>query len=331
MSFAGILNGCRISNKMICCRPMKNFAAIVLCASLTAATVWAEEAETPARRPFCWSLKAPGAGSNSFLLGSIHVAKPGIYPLAATVEDAFSASDVVAVEADPERIKSSRLMAMMLGRAMNVTGRELREVLSDDAYQRLVDYTDESILKIETLEKFEPWYVAQRITMLEMQKLGFKPEYGIEMHFLKKARDKKTIVELEGIENQIEFLDSFSPEEQSLMLEYALLDLENMEDLVDEMMGAWKAGDPVKLKELLHGFLQDADGLADAYKRLFTDRNAKMADKIEGYLKSGKSHFIVVGAGHVVGNDGLIEILRGKEVIVTQLPRTEPSAASAGR
>jgi hypothetical protein len=317
---------------MICLHAMNYCAAIVLCTSLTAASVWAEDdAESPTSRPFCWSLKAPGKASESFLLGSIHVAKPDIYPLAATVEDAFSASDVVAVEADPEGVKSPKVIGMMLGRAMNITGKGLKDVLSEDAYQRLVAYADEAKLKIETLDKFDPWYVAQMITTLEMQKLGFDAANGIEIHFLHKARETKTIVELEGVEYQINFLDAFTPEEQSLMLEYTLLDLENIGDLVDEMMAAWKAGDPLKLKELLYGYLHDVDGLEKAYKRLFSDRNRKMADKIEAYLHTGKSHFIIVGAGHVVGNDGLIELLRAKDVSVIQLPQIQPVAADASR
>jgi len=322
-----ILNGCRISNKMICWRAVKILVSIVFCAALAIDGVSAEEGQNPSSRPFCWSLKAPGEVSESFLLGSIHVARPGIYPLAVTIEDAFSAADVVVVEADPEGMTSPKRVGTMLGRAMNVTGNRLKDVLSADAYDRLVSYAKEAKLKIETLDKFDPWYVAQMITMLEMQKLGFKAENGIEMHFLRKARGDKAIVELEGVEYQVDFLDSFTAEEQSLMLEYTLLDLENIEGLVDEMMGAWKAGNPVKLKELLHGYLEEVDGLADAYKRLFTDRNRTMAEKIEEFVGSGKSYFVIVGAGHVVGEDGLIELLRAKNIAVTQLPQSEPSAA----
>ena len=77
------------------------------------------------------------------------------------------------------------------------------------------------------------------------------------------------------------------------------------------------------MEKLLHGYLEDVEGLEDVYRKLFTARNRKMAEKIEVYMTSGKSHFVVVGAGHVVGDDGIIALLRGKGIEVSQLAADE--------
>ncbi len=320
---AHILDSCITSHKMISCGMMKLRACLLFLAAMVAWNAAAEQEKPLSKRPFCWVMKSPGESIESYLLGSIHVAKPEIYPLPASVEDAFLASEVIVVEADPQESQSPRLREMLIGRAMNVSGAKLEDVLSEDAYGRLVSYAKKANLKMPMLNRFKPWYVAQMITVIEMQKLGFKAEHGIEVYFLGRARGKMPMVELEGAEYQLEFLNSFSLAEQSLMLEYALLDLENIGSLVDDMMAAWLEGSPLRLEKLLHGYLEDVEGLEGVYRKLFTARNRKMAEKIEVYMTSGKRHFVVVGAGHVVGDDGIIALLRGKGIEVSQLAADE--------
>lgn len=271
-------------------------------------------------KPFVWEVRS--ATSTSYLMGSLHAAKPDIYPLHPAVYEAFDAVPVLVVEADVDAVSPAKITGMVLGRALNLSGRSLSDRLSADGLEALAGVAGNHGLSVGDLSRFEPWYVAQLITVLELTKLGIDPEQGIEKHLLRRGRDTKEILELEGLEAQLNFLDGFSDREQDLMLQYTLRDLDNIGSLMDEISGAWKAGDPEQLDTLLNGYLKDSEGLEEVFEKLFTERNHTMAAKIREYLATNRNHFIIVGAGHLVGEKGLLQSLAHDGFQVRQLEPT---------
>lgn len=290
-----------------------------------AAMVWTGQAvaeEEPGEgKPFVWELRSET--SSSYLMGSLHAAKPDIYPLHPAVYEAYDSVPVVVVEADVDKVNPARLAGMVLGRALNTSGKSLSERLSPEGLQALNGVARKHGFSLEYMSRFEPWYVAQLVTVMEMVQLGIDPEQGIERHLLRRGRDGKEVLELEGLETQLDFLAGFSEREQDLMLQYTLRDLDNIGSLMDEIAGAWKSGDPARLDTLLNGYLDDSEGLEEVFERLFTERNRTMAEKIRGYLATDRDYFIVVGAGHLVGEDGLLKTLAAEGF---QLRQVEPVA-----
>ncbi len=89
-----------------------------------------------------------------------------------------------------------------------------------------------------------------------------------------------------------------------------------------KMVEDWEKGDAKALDQLVRKAARDNPKLEPIMKKLFDDRNVKMLSKIEKYLQSNQSHFVVVGAGHMVGEKGLVQLLRDKGLKVEQMAKS---------
>jgi hypothetical protein len=280
-----------------------------LCLALVFIAVSASAAE---KQLFFWRVKSGKA--TAYLLGSLHVAKPDMYPLDPQIEKAFHESDALVVEADASPEKALPLAMKMMTKAMYPPDDSLDRHISKATYDAVMARVPEAQTKM-----FKPWFVAMNMTLVELQKLGIDPQYGVDVHFLAEAKGKR-IIELEGAEAQIELLDGFTDKEQEEFLKYTLNENESIGKSINDMIAAWNAGDAGKIEEYLTDSTKDSPEMQTLYRKLFDDRNGKMADRIEAMLKTGKTYFVVVGAGHLVGKTGLIQLL-GKTHPVEQMPR----------
>jgi uncharacterized protein len=212
------------------------------------------------------------------------------------------------------------MTALVMGSAFYSDGEALKDHLSAETYEQVENRLEELGVDIGTIETAKPWFVAMMISNLELQKLGFDPSYGIDKHFLDLAtQQKKKIVELESFDAQIRLLEGFSDEDQELFLSYEMSNEDSLQKDVQELMDAWKAGDADTVETLLFKPLKENPELLPIYEELFYKRNELMVAKIEGYLKSKTGYFVVVGAGHLVGEKGIITLLQKKGYKVEQL------------
>ena len=170
----------------------------------------------------------------------------------------------------------------------------------------------------EVINKQRPWFLALTLTSLETLKLGFDPRYGIDNYFLSKATGKK-ILELESFDYQIGLFSELSDKDQELFLLYTLKDLNVLKQELDGLIKAWTSGDTKGMELILTKSLEEDKRLSRIYEKLVYERNRSMASKIEDYLKKEETYFVMVGAGHLIGNQGIIEILKGKGFLVEQL------------
>ena len=150
-------------------------------------------------------------------------------------------------------------------------------------------------------------------------KIGVGPNLGIDKYFLSKAEGKKKILELESIDYQINLLSGFSDEDQELFLIYTLKDLHLMEQEVNQVTQAWISGDTKSMESLLTKSVSEDKRLSTIFEKMIFERNRRMASKIEDFLRTKETYFVIVGAGHLVGNQGVIELLRGKGYLIEQL------------
>jgi uncharacterized protein YbaP (TraB family) len=173
-------------------------------------------------------------------------------------------------------------------------------------------------LSLDRVDRIRPWALAMTIAVMEHQRMGLDYNHGIDVYFLGKAADEKRIREIEGTDTVIALLNGFSDEEQDLFLQYTLLDLDEIGTKTDRILRAWNAGDAAAMEETISESLGKRARLLPVFDALFYRRNEKMAEKIEGYLKEEGQFFIVVGAGHLVGEKGIVERLRRKGFPVEQ-------------
>ncbi len=297
-------------------KPFYALAAVGLCVSCNLKAVQVAPAQGREKKPFLWKATSPTA--TVYLFGSIHVARKEMYPLHASIQEAFAASDTLVVEIDGEKNGQRAAAKKMQAKGMYPTGDSLFKHLDDEVAKLLREYLTERGMAEETITTFKPWMTGLLIMMTEIQRIGLDPELGMDKHFLKQARDKKPIRELETIEEQIDLFDGMSEKIQSLFVKSSIVEGRRMKEQMDDLIEAWSAGDPERMQEKLLESIEEYPDLKPLQHRMFDARNVKMAEKVEGYLKEKGTFFVIAGAGHMVGKKGIVELLKKKAITVKQ-------------
>lgn len=255
-----------------------------------------------------------------YLLGSVHLATPDFYPLREKISEAYRQSDALVVEADVLAAETDMaLQQQIMQESLYPGGRSLKDDVSAEVYTQLQEWMQQRQIP-------EPMFIRQRpaiamvtMSMVEMQARGLDPNLGIDRHFLQQAKkEEKTVVELEGVLPQLRMLNSL--ENPDLLLQQTLEQLQEIESFLPKMTGAWKSGDNDALYQLII-----ADGLAEhpeyapLYETLFFKRNRNMAHKIGEASEQHPILFVIVGAGHLVGDKSVLEKLEKQGFELQQL------------
>jgi uncharacterized protein YbaP (TraB family) len=268
------------------------------------------------KKSFLW--KVQSKTNTIYVLGSIHYLKKEMYPLDEKIEKAFDQSNILVVEANVDNV--SKMDLQKLVESAFYSGDEtLEKHLSPAAYELVKRQLSEMGASLEAANKYRPWFLALSLASIEIVKLGFDPNSGIDLYFLSKATERKKIVELESLEYQISFFSALSEKDQELFLLYTLKDIKVLEQELDKLIKAWTAGDVNGIESIVTRSIKEDKKLIPIYEKLVVERNRKMVSKIEEYLKEKETFFVVVGAGHLVGNQGIIELLKGKGFLLEQL------------
>ena len=277
--------------------------ALVFASSL----FFVQDALCQPQKSFLWKIQSEG--NTVYVLGSLHFAKREIYPLHQRIENAFDQSDFLVVEANVNDIGKADVQKLV-GSALYPANDTLEKHVSAETYERVKKEIGGLGVPPELISKQKPWFLAMTLVALESVKLGLDPKLGIDMHFLSKAQGKKKILELESLDYQISVLSGLSDKDQELFLLYTLKDLNILEQEIDKMIQAWTSGDTKAMEALMTRSVSEDKKLSSIYEKLVYERNKKMALKIENFLKAKETYFIIVGAGHLVGNEGIIELLK---------------------
>lgn len=299
---------------------MKRIFSIIIIICLLNSTVWvtgtASELSVQGDRVFLWEVRSER--NTVYILGSIHLARSSIYPLDKRIEEAFNRSDTLAVEANIENFDPFVLQEMFAEKGIYSDGTTLRDHLSRKTFKLTQEKLANLGLEIDHIEFFKPWFLSITLMTFELLRLGFSPEYGVDKYFLSKAGGRK-IVELESIDYQVSLLDSFDDKQQDLFLLSTISDLSIIEREMDSMIEFWESGDVVKLEEIITRSLDKYPEILPVVDKIFYQRNRKMAAKIERSLHDYDTHFVIVGAGHLVGKKGIIQLLKNSGYSPRQL------------
>ena len=297
-------------------KKIPKLSSVVFAVIFTSTLLFIQDALCQSPKSFLWKIQSEA--NTVYVLGSLHFAKREIYPLHPKIENAFDQSDFLAVEANVNDIGKADAQKLV-GSALYSANDTLEKHLSAETYERVKKEMGGFGIPPELIDKQKPWFLAMTIAVLESLKLGFDPKLGIDMYFLSKAQGKKRVLELESLDFQIELFSNFSDKEQELFLIYTLKDLNIMEQELDKLTQAWTSGDTKGMESILTRSLLEDKRLSPIYEKLVYERNKNMASKIEDFLKTKETYFIIVGAGHLVGNRGIIELLRRSGYRVEQL------------
>ena len=261
--------------------------------------------------------KATSKKGTLYVQGSVHLLKADDYPLAPAIEEAYAQSDVLILEADMKAMLAPETQQLIMSKAMLKGDQTLESTLSPEVYALLAEKLSETGLPIAVLQKFKPWFASLTLMLTKVQAMGFDPNLGLDHYFFNKATaDEKTTIGLETVKFQIDLFDSLAEENQDAYMRRSLKELDLFENLLTELMAAWKEGNIDELGKLM---LESFNEYPDLYDRFVIDRNKTWIKKITGRVSTKKTHMVVVGAAHLPGEEGLLKLLEEKGYTLEKL------------
>jgi uncharacterized protein YbaP (TraB family) len=266
-------------------------------------------------RSFLWEVRS--ATATAYILGSIHFANESFYPLNDPIEKAFANSSQLVVEINPLTIDSQKLEQLLVSNSLYRGDETIIDHIQPETLRRLNRHLEKNQIPAEFAYKMKPALTAITLSTAQLIRMGYSPELGIDSYFCKRAAGNREIIELETIEEQLSLF--FEIPDEELFLQYTLNDLENMETLFSRIIDAWKMGDESAMSAVLFKPFANTPQLEPILNRVYYDRNIKMASKIRELLTKEQNVFIVVGAGHLVGEKGIIQILKNDDFTIKQL------------
>lgn len=258
------------------------------------------------------------SGENTvYLGGTVHLLRTSDFPLPQEFEDAYSAASEIYFETDISAMNDLAVQAQMLQQLTYSDERTLKTVLNEEAYSALSEYTARSGLPMAMMEKFKPGMIVSTLQVMEFLRMGFKPE-GVDTYFNSRAvADGKAIGQFETIQEQIGFLADMGAGNESEFILLSLRDLEETDVMMEQIITAWRTGDAAQLSEV---FVEDMrETSSELYESLLLQRNRDWMPAIEKLLADGDTEFVLVGAAHLVGEQGLLAMLARKGYVVSQL------------
>lgn len=317
----GTLNGLNM-------RPNRLLLAFLALLGTACATASAERSATTPRsaavaeqRAFLWEVTRPGAPDKRlYLTGSVHLGQPGQFVLPPSMEAALSRSQALVVELDPDKADPRQTQQLVLSLGTFTPPDSLSAHLSAETQALLPEALKQVGLPTAAAERMRPWLLSVTLSVLEMQKAGYSQAGGIDRMLLAKARGNQRIVELETLEAQMHMLAGLPDTVQDLMLREQLQQSSQTAVNMAAVATAWEGGNPDALAHVLFERVDDP-AFRPFYEALFFTRNRQMTDKLATMLDQPETHFAVVGAGHLVGEEGILALLVRKGFQVRQLPR----------
>lgn len=299
---------------------MAGFAALGRLArrTIAAAIVTVSAFCAPAMaQPAFWVVK--DADSSIYLLGTVHLLRP---------ETVWKTDKLLAAMKEAQQLwlelptTDPQAMAPEMMQLVTKYGLSPGVPLSGDLTPEEMKTLDEAAklagLTGAQLNIFRPWFAALTISNAAMMRAGYDPSSGVDMNVeaIFKARDIKP-TGLENAEQQIKVFANMTREEELAYLRTTMEEYEKASTELDLMVEQWSHGDLAGLEQMFVTDIRDES--PDLYDALLRNRNANWVEQIQGMLKGKGVIFIAVGAGHLIGPDSVLEMLKAKGIHSTRV------------
>ncbi|MFT2090762.1 TraB/GumN family protein [Paraglaciecola sp. 2405UD69-4] len=282
-------------------RALLSFLGLAFVSQIQAASVW----------------KVSSANHSLFIAGTIHILTPDDYPLPKEYDTAYQLSSKLVFETDMVAVGQPEFAQKMMTTMTFSDGTTIDKVLNADTYQALSVFLSSKSIPIQALADYKPGMIAITLSMMELQSMGYTSE-GVDVFFSKKATaDKKQQAWLETPDQQLQFLANMGNEDPNLMIDYTLKDIKTMDTSFTKMHTAWLNGDMGTMAEVgIYPFKSDYPAI---YEDLISTRNSNWYPQIISMLKDEPTEFVLVGALHLSGPDGILAKLEAQGYKIEKL------------
>ena len=285
---------------------MKNFtkklvsASVLLGCSLVANTAQAQSS--------VWQVSK---GDDSlFIGGTVHILPKAEMPLPVEFNHAYEQANTIVFEAPLTDPADTNAQMQMLGALSYTNNETLSEKLEPEVKASLENKLSEFGANLAKLDGFRPAMVSIVLMSMELQKQNLMGE-GVDAYYTKKAtKDNKTKNYLETMEFQLELYKTMGQGNENDFIKRNLAELNNYNDIFKGLLTAWREGDTDTLNKVAVENMQKND--PETYKQLLKDRNNNWLPKVEAMFNNDSNEFVLVGAGHLVGEDSLLTLLENK-------------------
>jgi uncharacterized protein len=253
-----------------------------------------------------WEVK--GLHNTVYLLGSVHMLRPEDAAIPPEALRAYAASKTLVMELDLNAVGSEESIGAGAAMAMLPEGQTLADALGPELYSKFTARASAVGLDPEIVEKFEPWFAALMLEQFELAKAGFDSASGVDMQLAQRAQsDGKAIIGLETMDEQLGIFAQLSASQQRDFMRSTLDEDDANVTQTNQVVRAWQQGDSAKLEQLLR---EDSRDSPELYRKLTIDRNQKWLPRITRMLAEDDNYLVVVGALHLIGHDGVIDLLQ---------------------
>ena len=258
-----------------------------------------------------------GEANRVYVLGSVHLLRSQDHPLPRIMEEAYEDAEALIMELDMDDLDPVALQAETNRLGLLESGVTLQDVIGDELWAEAVAAAESIQIPLDMMSQSEPWLAAITIEQLLLMRMGFNPLYGIELHMTMKATsDGKPITGLETAAEQLGFFDNMSIEAQTDLLMQALTEGQEAEQIMDDLINAWRHGDVDFMQD---NMLAELAEFPELYETIVTERNRRWVDEIVELLDDTDDYLIIVGALHLVGEEGVPSLLSQRGIEIGQM------------
>ncbi|HEU4813896.1 MAG TPA: TraB/GumN family protein [Xanthomonadaceae bacterium] len=295
---------------------------LLIASILVAVAAPVAQAATPPPVPLLWKVSD---GDNAlYLLGSFHLLKPSDYPLSKDVDVALADAESLLFELSPAEMESPALATSMMQAGLRMDGTTLDAEVGPGLAAKLDAWAAAqppgTPINGEVLQRFEPWFAALTVSLLQMTSMGLDPELGLDRHFMALAgKAGKPVGGLETGAQQVALFDGMDGAEQVQLLADALADASSGTDQLESLHADWRAG---RAEALWNGLAADMRReYPQLYQRINVDRNQAWLPTLSARLEApgDDDTLVVVGALHLLGEDGVVQGLRDRGYAVERI------------
>jgi uncharacterized protein len=286
----------------------------VLILAVSLACLFIGHAIDAQEKTFLWRVSKDN--QSIYLLGSIHYLKRENFPLHKSIIDAFDASKRLVFEIDLNRVSPDVAQRVTLEKAVYRDGQTLEQNVSQETYQLAEQRASNLGIDMRVMAPMKPWFVALTLVAIKFQQIGLDPNLGVDHYLAARAKSSgKSTSGLETLEFQIGLLDQMSKRDQESLLRETVVELDLLDANINQIVQAWLKGDVQSLESLL---LAGMKQYPEVHEKIIVERNRRWVPQIEKILAQGSGAMVVVGAAHLVGKDGVIEMLKARGYTLEQ-------------
>jgi uncharacterized protein YbaP (TraB family) len=262
-----------------------------------------------------------GGENRVFLLGSVHLLRAADHPIPPVIYTAYEEAETLIMEMDMDDVDLLEAQALITELGLIQDGSTMRDLMGPGAWSEAEALAAHADIPLTMLASSKPWLAAITIEQLMLTRIGFDPSYGIESHMADRAAaDQKEIQGLETVRQQLEFLDNMSLDSQRALLLQSLEESVDLEAIMDELVGAWRHGD---VEFLERNMLKEIQEHPELYETIVVERNEDWVGQIEELLGTADDYLVIVGALHLIGDEGVPALLIGRGHEVAQMHQAD--------